>query len=148
MRIGLLGGTFNPIHNGHLHIAEEVLDYCRLDQVWFVPSCSPPHKSLAGEVSFAERLAMVRAAIAGNEHFSACDVEGRRGGPVIRWKPCANCTVNFRSTSSFLSWDSIRFRRLPLERIPATFRAGPYRCRRPARICRDFTGAAPGCYCR
>ncbi len=80
MRIGLLGGTFNPIHNGHLHIAEEVLDYCRLDQVWFVPACSPPHKALTGEVSFAERLAMVRVAIAGNERFLACDVEGRRGG--------------------------------------------------------------------
>lgn len=81
MRIGLLGGTFNPIHFGHLHIAEEVLDSCNLDQVWFIPACKPPHKQLAGEVSFAHRLAMVEAALADYLMFNSCDIEGRRGGP-------------------------------------------------------------------
>ncbi|MBN1958745.1 MAG: nicotinate (nicotinamide) nucleotide adenylyltransferase [Desulfuromonadales bacterium] len=80
MRIGLLGGTFNPIHFGHLHIAEEVMAGCRLEQVWFIPSCHPPHKTLAGEVSFAHRLAMVKAAIADCPQFKVCDIEGRRGG--------------------------------------------------------------------
>ena len=80
MKIGILGGTFNPIHFGHLHIAEEVMVACGLDQVWFVPTCHPPHKSLAEEVSFAQRLEMVSAAIAGDERFLACDMEGRRGG--------------------------------------------------------------------
>lgn len=80
MRIGLLGGTFNPIHNGHLHIAEEVFSSCRLDQVWFIPACRPPHKSIAGETSFAHRLAMVDAALKALPAFVSCDIEGRRGG--------------------------------------------------------------------
>ncbi len=80
MRIGILGGTFNPIHNGHLHIASEVLQTCTLDQIWFMPACFPPHKDLADAVSFADRFAMVKAAIESFPHFVACDLEGRRGG--------------------------------------------------------------------
>lgn len=80
MKIGILGGTFNPIHLGHLHIAEEVLAACALDQIWFIPTCQPPHKDLAEEVTFGRRLEMVEAAIAGDERFLACDLEGRRGG--------------------------------------------------------------------
>jgi len=80
MRIGLLGGTFNPIHAGHLHIAREVLQYCQLDQVWFVPTGQPPHKQLAFNVSFTHRLAMVEAAIADDPDFYSCDIEGRRDG--------------------------------------------------------------------
>lgn len=80
MKIGILGGTFNPIHFGHLHIAEEVLSDCGLDQIWFVPTWQPPHKQLADEVSFAHRLTMVELALADNPHLVACDLEGRRGG--------------------------------------------------------------------
>lgn len=80
MRIGLLGGTFNPVHFGHLHIAEEVMENCGLDQVWFVPTCQPPHKQLAADVSFAHRLTMVEIAIENFPRFKACDIEGRRGG--------------------------------------------------------------------
>lgn len=80
MKIGILGGTFNPIHVGHLHIAEEVLACCSLDQVWFVPTCQPPHKLLADEVPFAHRLAMVKVAVADEPRFVASDLEGRRGG--------------------------------------------------------------------
>ena len=80
MKIGILGGTFNPVHNGHIHIAEEVQITCQLDHVWFMPTCRPPHKQLADEVSFADRLAMVEAAVAGYAGFFASDLEGRRGG--------------------------------------------------------------------
>lgn len=80
MRIGLLGGTFNPIHFGHLHIAEEVLKSCHLEQVWFVPTCQPPHKQLASDVSFDHRLEMVNLALADHPEFSTSDIEGRRGG--------------------------------------------------------------------
>ncbi len=80
MRIGILGGTFNPIHFGHLHIAEEVQKACGLDQVWFLPTCHPPHKQLAADVPFADRLAMVEAALRGYPQFVASDLEGRRGG--------------------------------------------------------------------
>ncbi|WP_243370281.1 nicotinate-nucleotide adenylyltransferase [Geotalea sp. SG265] len=80
MRIGILGGTFNPIHNAHLRIAEEVRDRLDLERVMFMPTASPPHKLLAGELSFKVRYEMVRLAIADNPCFTVSDLEGRRGG--------------------------------------------------------------------
>jgi nicotinate-nucleotide adenylyltransferase len=80
MNIGLMGGTFNPVHLGHLRIAEEARELCFLDRVLFIPAGDPPHKPLAGEVSFARRCEMVRLAIAGNPTFELSDVEGQRGG--------------------------------------------------------------------
>jgi len=80
MNIGLMGGTFNPIHLAHLRIAEEARNLCGLDRVLFIPAADPPHKPLAGEVSFARRCEMVRLAIAGNPAFELSDVEGQRGG--------------------------------------------------------------------
>lgn len=80
MKIGLIGGTFNPIHLAHLRIAEEVRDRFGLDRVIFIPAATPPHKALAGEVPFAARLAMTRLAVAGNEAFTVSDIEGRREG--------------------------------------------------------------------
>ncbi len=81
MQIGILGGTFNPIHNGHLHIAQEVCAVCALDQIWFMPARQPPHKEVAEEVPFADRLAMVELAIEPFAQFLASDLEGQRGGP-------------------------------------------------------------------
>ena len=69
MKIGLMGGTFNPIHFAHLRIAEEAWELCHLDRVVFIPSADPPHKPLAGEVPFSQRHEMVRLAIAGNQAF-------------------------------------------------------------------------------
>ncbi len=80
MRIGLLGGTFNPIHNGHIHIAEAVLHFCSLEQVWFIPTAKPPHKELAHAIQFKHRLAMIEATLVDYPHFLSCDIEGRRGG--------------------------------------------------------------------
>jgi nicotinate-nucleotide adenylyltransferase len=80
MRIGILGGTFNPIHFGHLHIAEEVQRCCALEQIWFLPTCRPPHKQLAAEIPFAHRLAMVELALRDYPKYVANDIEGRRGG--------------------------------------------------------------------
>jgi len=80
MRIGILGGTFNPIHIAHLRIAEEVREACRLDRVLFLPAASPPHKAVEESVSFAHRFAMVEAAISGNPAFAVSDMEARREG--------------------------------------------------------------------
>ncbi len=78
-RIGVYGGTFNPIHIAHLALAEDIRERLGLDRVLFVPSNLPPHK---GEVlpSGAERLALVRRAIRGNTGFGAVDLEVRRPG--------------------------------------------------------------------
>lgn len=80
MKLGLLGGTFNPIHLAHLRIAEEAREAARLDQVLFIPAADPPHKPLAGEVSFALRAAMVKQAIADNPAFEFSDIEAHRAG--------------------------------------------------------------------
>jgi nicotinate-nucleotide adenylyltransferase len=80
MRIGLMGGTFNPVHIAHLRIAEEARELCGLDRVVFIPAADPPHKPLADEVPFEHRCEMVRLAIAGNPSFELSDIEGRRAG--------------------------------------------------------------------
>lgn len=80
MKTGILGGTFNPIHLAHLRIAEEVREACRLDRVLFMPAATPPHKLVAGAVTFAQRLAMIEAAIADNPGFRVSDLEARRSG--------------------------------------------------------------------
>jgi nicotinate-nucleotide adenylyltransferase len=81
--VGIYGGTFNPIHMGHLRAAEEVADALDLEKVLFVPSAEPPHKqaSAADPIASAEdRLAWVRAAVADNPRFEVDPIEVDRGG--------------------------------------------------------------------
>jgi len=78
--IGVLGGTFDPIHYGHLRLAEELGETLRADEVRFVPAGTPPHRA-APQVAAAHRLAMVRLATAGNPRFRVDDREVRREGP-------------------------------------------------------------------
>ncbi|MBM3249819.1 MAG: nicotinate-nucleotide adenylyltransferase [Candidatus Omnitrophica bacterium] len=80
MRIGILGGTFNPIHIGHLILAEEAREKLGLDKVIFVPSFLPPHKDNSDIAPAGMRLAMVKSAIRGNKYFSFSDTEIRRDG--------------------------------------------------------------------
>ena len=79
--VGLLGGTFNPIHYGHLQLAEMAMAECRLDEVIFVPSALPPHKNVVPLASFADRLAMVQLAIAGKPGFSCSAIERNLPAP-------------------------------------------------------------------
>ncbi|MDO4800239.1 MAG: nicotinate-nucleotide adenylyltransferase [Bacillota bacterium] len=79
--VGIMGGTFNPIHHGHLLLAEQVRTEYGLDCVLFIPSGHPPHKALAaGNPSGEQRLEMTRCAVEDNEHFSVSDIEVRRPG--------------------------------------------------------------------
>ncbi|MCA0970009.1 nicotinate-nucleotide adenylyltransferase [Halobacillus litoralis] len=78
-RIGILGGTFDPPHLGHLIMAEQALEGMELDEVWFLPSYIPPHKEDAAGSS-VDRLAMVKKAVETNEHFKVCDIEHTRKG--------------------------------------------------------------------
>ena len=80
-RLGLLGGTFDPIHVAHLAVAEAARDALDLRRVLFVPAARPPHKAAQRVSHAADRLAMVRAAIADNEAFSVSTVELERDGP-------------------------------------------------------------------
>jgi nicotinate-nucleotide adenylyltransferase len=78
--IGILGGTFDPIHDGHLRLAEELGEKLRLDEVLIVPSGTPPHRG-APAVAAEHRLAMARLAAAGNPRLKVDDRELRRTGP-------------------------------------------------------------------
>ena len=78
--IGVLGGTFDPIHYGHLRLAQQVGETLRLEQVRFVPSGTPPHRA-APQLSASERLAMVELAVRENALFAVDDREVKRSGP-------------------------------------------------------------------
>lgn len=78
--VGILGGTFDPVHYGHLRLAEELAGTLKLDEVRFVPSGTPPHRAAPG-VAAVHRLEMVRLAAAGNARFTVDDREIRRAGP-------------------------------------------------------------------
>ncbi|KGX93555.1 nicotinic acid mononucleotide adenylyltransferase [Pontibacillus halophilus JSM 076056 = DSM 19796] len=78
-KIGLLGGTFDPPHLGHLLIAEEVYRSLQLDEVWFIPSHDPPHKD-ATDTPARDRANMTALATEDNEHFSVNTIEIERTG--------------------------------------------------------------------
>ncbi len=78
--IGILGGTFDPIHLAHLRSAEEAREALALERVLFVPAAEPPWKR-GRAAPFADRLEMVRLALAPNPAFEACEIEGERPGP-------------------------------------------------------------------
>jgi nicotinate-nucleotide adenylyltransferase len=80
LKLGILGGTFNPIHYGHLAAAEEVRERLKLDRILFIPSHLPPHKQEADIPSAVQRFEMVRLATMGNPHFETSDIELNRQG--------------------------------------------------------------------
>lgn len=80
-RLGLLGGTFDPVHNGHLAVAAAVQAALGLDSVLFLPAALPPHKQGGIITPLATRLAMLELAIAARPGFAASDLEGARRGP-------------------------------------------------------------------
>jgi nicotinate-nucleotide adenylyltransferase len=81
LRVGVLGGTFDPIHIGHLILAEEARDQLKLDRVYFVPAGNPPHKQGRRLAPVAERVQMTELAVAGNDAFRVSRVDADRAGP-------------------------------------------------------------------
>jgi nicotinate-nucleotide adenylyltransferase len=113
MRVGLLGGSFNPIHFGHLRAAEEVREALRLDLVYFVPAALPPHKPADGLAAPEHRLAMVRVATKGNRHFMVSDVEIRRAGRSYTIDTVRHFLASLRAPSTlFLMMGSDAFAEL------------------------------------
>ncbi len=80
-RLGLLGGTFDPVHLGHLAAADAAVRALSLDRVLFVPSQQPPHRPAEPRSTAMDRLAMVALAVASRQEFEAADLELRRPGP-------------------------------------------------------------------
>lgn len=78
LRVGLLGGTFDPPHLGHLTIAQGVLETCKLDEIWFMPSHRPPHKNGSAITDNHQRVKMTQLAIDGNPYFKLSLIEFER----------------------------------------------------------------------
>ncbi|CRZ34398.1 nicotinate-nucleotide adenylyltransferase [Herbinix hemicellulosilytica] len=79
-KVGIMGGTFNPIHNGHLFLAEHAYDQAKLDYILFMPTMNPPHKADIDVLSAEHRLNMVKLAIKDNPNFVLSDIELNRPG--------------------------------------------------------------------
>lgn len=80
MRLGILGGTFNPVHIGHLILAEEIREKAGLDKIIFVPAYLPPHKVSSDIAAASDRFNMLKMALKGNPHFGISDAEIKRQG--------------------------------------------------------------------
>ncbi len=100
-RVGLLGGTFDPVHNGHLQIAEIAQDFCDLEEVRFIPTAVPPHKNLQALASFSHRAHMIQLALAGKPDFKLSTIEASLPEPSYTidtlqyFHTHAGCTTDF-----------------------------------------------------
>jgi nicotinate-nucleotide adenylyltransferase len=81
MAVGIFGGTFDPIHMGHLRVAEEIREVFSLEWIYFVPGGTPPHKRRRKITGAEERLSMVKAAVKDNNFFRVSEIETKRKGP-------------------------------------------------------------------
>ena len=79
-RTGILGGTFNPVHIGHLIMAQDAMEAFELSKVLFLPCARPPHKDASALAPVSDRVAMIELAIKENRDFELCDLEIKRGG--------------------------------------------------------------------
>ena len=82
MNLGILGGTFDPVHLGHLSIAKAAMDQAGLERVLFIPAGQPRLKQAEPAATIGHRMEMVRLAIAGNPGFQVCELEAHRPGPT------------------------------------------------------------------
>lgn len=80
MRIGVFGGAFNPVHNGHINLAECYMKELQLDKIVFIPTAVPPHKAYQNFASEQDRMHMLSSAIEGKNCFEMSDIEFKRKG--------------------------------------------------------------------
>ena len=123
MRLGLLGGTFDPIHLGHLELAKTALRVAQLDAIHFVTSVKPPHKSERTHANFLDRHAMVALALKGDSRLIPSSVEFDREG-----KSYSIDTVQQLKQLSggnteifFLDWSGCIYRTPHVEGVPSFF---------------------------
>ena len=102
MRLGIFGGTFNPVHLGHLRVAEEVRTILGLEKIIFVPSYFPPHKNLADNVLGDKRLEIVRIAIDGNPYFELSSFEVDSGGNSYSIRTIEHIRRTYNTTPYFI----------------------------------------------
>lgn len=118
MRLGILGGTFDPVHYGHLLLAERCREAVRLDEVWFLPAAVPPHKQQLAMSTPEARVEMLELAIAGNEAFRVCTLEVARGGVNYTFETLAALQAERPGDELFFLMGADSLRDLPTWREP------------------------------
>ncbi|MFO0803595.1 MAG: nicotinate-nucleotide adenylyltransferase [Gemmataceae bacterium] len=118
MRIGIFGGTFDPVHTGHLILAEQCRDQAALDQVWFLPSYHPPHKAAQSLTRFEQRCDMLELAIAGHPSFRIERLEKELPPPSYTSETLAELHRRHPGTEFFLLTGSDQLSDMPLWHRP------------------------------
>jgi nicotinate-nucleotide adenylyltransferase len=118
MRIGIFGGSFDPIHLGHLISAEQAREQARLEQVWFVPAARPPHKQNRDLTPFPLRVEMLEMAIAGHTDFRVCEIEKELFGPSYTVETLRRLQQTHPGNQWFLLMGSDSLRDFPSWREP------------------------------
>jgi nicotinate-nucleotide adenylyltransferase len=118
LRLGIFGGSFNPIHTGHLVLAESFRERLLLDRVLFVPAAVPPHKDPGDLIPALHRYAMVTLAVAGHPAFGVSDVELQRPGPSYTVETVEALAGEWPGARRFLLMGSDTFLDLPGWRTP------------------------------
>jgi nicotinate-nucleotide adenylyltransferase len=116
MRVGIFGGTFNPIHLGHLIVAEEMREKLKLDKILFLLAFNPPHKRKFAP--YSDRKEMVKMAIAGNPHFELSEIEKERGGKSWTVETLKDLRKLYPEEELFLIIGSDQFQELAKWRNP------------------------------
>ncbi|MBI2804370.1 MAG: nicotinate (nicotinamide) nucleotide adenylyltransferase [Planctomycetes bacterium] len=114
MRVGVFGGTFDPVHLGHLILAEQCREQARLDRVLFVPAALPPHKREQALTPFAQRVEMLTLAISGHSAFRVEELEKDRIGPSFTVDTLAHLQHARPGDDLFFILGSDSLRDLPL----------------------------------
>jgi nicotinate-nucleotide adenylyltransferase len=118
MRLGIFGGSFEPVHYGHLLLAESCREQARLDEIWFVPAAVPPHKRSQELTADKHRVEMLRLAIGGHEAFAVSTAEIDRGGVTYTFETLEALHHERPSDELFFLMGADSLRDLPTWRRP------------------------------
>lgn len=144
MRLGLFGGSFDPVHHGHLALARCARDQAQLDRVWLVPTAVQPHKPHGPVASNADRLAMLRAAAERQQGLEVSTLEIDRGGVSYTVDTLRQMQAEYPDAELFLLMGADTLHDLPNWREPAAVLqlATPLVVHRPGEPDLDFTAIA------
>lgn len=101
-KIGVFGGAFNPVHNGHINLASLYFDRLSLDKIIFIPTFIPPHKSADGLASCEDRMNMLRLAVGDNPNFEISDIEYKRGGKSYTYDTLQELNALYENAEFYL----------------------------------------------
>ncbi len=122
MRLGIYGGTFDPVHYGHLLLAEQCREQCALDEVWFIPAGAPPHKDSTNITPAKARIDMLDFALAGIPEFAVSTIEVEREGPSYTVDTLQSLVDEDNSHELFLLIGADSLKDLPTWRQPERIR--------------------------